>query len=353
MSGELVRVDNLSKEFPLRSSLLGTLLGRPGATLKAVDDISFSIDAGQCLGLVGESGSGKTTTGKLLMRLEDPTRGAIRFAGDDVSALAGTALRTFRRNVQMIFQNPFESLDPRLTIGTSVARPLALHGIGTGEERRRRAETALDQVDLKPVRNFIDRYPRDLSGGQLQRGSIARALILSPKLIVADEPVSMLDVSVRSGVMNLMLKLQAELGVSYLYITHDLAVARHMSSRIAVMYLGRIVEEGPVDDVVGRGGHPYTRLLVAAVPEPHTGAPRARVKLRDEAADTKAIPSGCRFHPRCPLARAKCRDVEPPPVRLASGHWAACHFAGEVQGRGLGAAPQGAPLRPADQAMPA
>jgi oligopeptide/dipeptide ABC transporter ATP-binding protein len=239
--------------------------------------------------------------------------------------------------VQMIFQNPFEALDPRHRVIDAVAEPLAIHGIGSAAERRARAEAALADVDLRPIARFADRHPADLSGGQLQRVAIARALILEPALIVADEPVSMLDVSVRSGVMTLMTELRRRTGVAYLTITHDLAVARYMSDRTAVMYLGAIVEEGPTEDLIAGAAHPYTRLLIQAVPEHRSGARRARIRLPGDAQSVKAIPDGCRFHPRCPMARDVCRTTEPPKVAVGPGRWAACHFAGEVLATGVAA----------------
>ena len=230
----------------------------------------------------------------------------------------------------MIFQNPYEALDPRYTIERAVMEPLAIHGIGNDRDRRASARQMLDKVDLRPTERFANRYPADLSGGQLQRVAIARALVLGPSLVVADEPVSMLDVSVRAGVMNLMLALSRELGLASLYITHDLAVARAMSSRIAVMYLGAIVEEGPTETLIARSAHPYTRLLVAAVPEHRAGRRRNRIRLQGEAASLTAPPVGCRFAPRCPRARPLCHETPPPKVALAADHWSACHFAHEV-----------------------
>ncbi len=326
----LLQAQALHKKYWLRAGFLGQIIGRQRDSVHAVDGVDFSLARGDVLALVGESGSGKTTAGKLITLLERPTSGQIEFDGREISDLSGTELKQFRRQVQMIFQNPYESLDPRYTIGAAVAEPLSLHGIGRPAERRARAVEALQKVELRPAESFLDRFPQDLSGGQLQRVSIARALVLEPSLIVADEPVSMLDVSVRSGIMNLMLALQDERRISYLYITHDLAVARYMSRRIAVMYLGAIVEEGPTDALIQRAAHPYTRLLIAAVPEYRANQKRARVRLSGEATEIKKIPSGCRFHPRCPLAKEICKREVPPVARLAENHWAACHFAADV-----------------------
>ena len=335
MTAILLRARNLNMTFELRAGLFSQMLGGGAEVVRAVDGIDLEIGAGETLALVGESGSGKTTTGRLITLQERPTSGSIEFDGAEITALSGAALKAYRRSVQMIFQNPYESLDPRLTVAASVAAPLAIHGQGDASSRRDRVKDLLAAVEMRPSEAFVDRYPADLSGGQLQRVAIARALILEPKLIVADEPVSMLDVSVRSGVMNLMLDLQQRLGVAYLYITHDLAVARHMSSRIAVMYLGVIVEEGPSDALIKSAGHPYTRLLVAAVPEHRPGRRRTRIRLPGDAQSVRGVPSGCRFHPRCPMARDICRTTPPPRVGLGPGRWSDCHFATEVAEGGV------------------
>ncbi len=326
----LLAIDGLTKHYAMRRSVRDALLGRPAPALRAVDDIGLTLAAGEILAIVGESGSGKTTTGKLVTAQERPTSGSIRFDGREVVGLRGQALTDYRRHVQMIFQNPYEALDPRYTIARSVMEPLVIHGIGSAAERREAAEAMLEKVDLRPVTRFASAYPADLSGGQLQRVAIARALVLRPRLVVADEPVSMLDVSVRAGVMNLMLSLSGELGLASLYITHDLAVARAMSTRIAVMYLGAIVEEGPTETLVSRAAHPYTRLLVGAVPEHRPGVRRERIRLRGEASSLTASPRGCRFAARCPRVQPVCLDTPPPRIPLAAGHWSACHFAADV-----------------------
>lgn len=337
MTAPLLEAVDLRKTFDLRAGWFSTLLGGKADQVRAVDGIDLRLMPGEVLAVVGESGSGKTTTGRLITLQDRPTGGTLRFEGRDVAGLSGAALKAYRRRVQMIFQNPFEALDPRHRVIDAVAEPLAIHGIGTAVERRARAEAALADVDLRPIARFADRHPADLSGGQLQRVAIARALILEPALIVADEPVSMLDVSVRSGVMTLMTELRRRTGVAYLYITHDLAVARYMSDRTAVMYLGAIVEEGPTEDLIAGAAHPYTRLLIQAVPEHRSGARRTRIRLPGDAQSVKAIPDGCRFHPRCPMAREICRTTAPPKVAVGPGRWAACHFAGEVLATGVAA----------------
>ncbi len=323
----LLEVRGLTKFYPLRGGPLALLRGGR-RMLRAVDGIDLDLAHGEILALVGESGSGKTTVGKLITLQERPGGGSLRFEGADIGNLSGAALKAYRRRVQMIFQNPYEALDPRHTVIQSVMEPLEIHGIGDASSRRALAGTALDQVELRPASHYAGRYPADLSGGQLQRVAIARALVLDPRLLVADEPVSMLDVSVRAGVMNLMLRLSRELGLASLYITHDLAVARAMSSRIAVMYLGAIVEQGPTEALIGAAAHPYTRLLVGAVPEHRAGRRRARVRLAGEAQALTSSPAGCRFAPRCPAATELCRTVPPPRVQLSPEHWSACHFAG-------------------------
>jgi oligopeptide/dipeptide ABC transporter ATP-binding protein len=339
----MLEVENLAMSFRGRAGLLGRLLRGAPAPIRAVDGIDFRLGVGETLALVGESGSGKTTTGRLITLQERPSAGRIRFDGRDVTHLAGAARRAYRRAVQMIFQNPYDALDPRIRVGASVAEPLGLFGIGTREERRARAIEALASVDLAPAARFAERYPADLSGGQLQRVAIARALVLSPRLIVADEPVSMLDVSVRAGIMALMLDLQRATGVSYLYITHDLAVARHMAARIAVMYRGAIVEEGPTEAVLAAAGHPYTRLLISAVPEHRPGERRKRARFVADATEEEAGFTGCRYARRCPAAREICRTTTPPSVALAPDHRASCHFADEIRARGLPGAVMEAP----------
>ena len=321
----ILALHGVRMEFRSASSVLAQLAGARGRVVRAVDGVDLELAEAETLALVGESGSGKTTTGRMINLLVRPTSGRVVFDGRDVTAHTGAALRAHRRAVQMIFQNPYDALDPRLTVGASVAEPLALHRIGSRRERNAAADRMLEAVDLHPA-TFRDRHPADLSGGQLQRVAIARALVLSPRVVVADEPVSMLDVSVRAGVMNLMLDLQQSLGLSCLFITHDLAVARAMANRVAVMYLGRIVEQGPVDRIITAPAHPYTRMLVAAVPDfVRRSMPGRSVVAEPDAQATDAAASGCPFATRCPIVRDLCRSVPPPRVALGNGHAAMCH----------------------------
>ncbi len=320
----ILALHDVQMEFRSAAGVLAQLRGGHGRVVRAVDGVSLAVAAGETLALVGESGSGKTTTGRMINLLTRPTSGSIVFEGHEVSGLQGAALRAHRRAVQMIFQNPYDALDPRLTVGASVAEPLRVHGIGSRAGRIAESDRMLAAVDLSPA-VFRDRHPADLSGGQLQRIAIARALVLSPRLVVADEPVSMLDVSVRAGVMNLMLDLQQSLGLACLFITHDLAVARAMASRVAVMYLGRIVEEGPIDSVIAAPAHPYTRMLIAAVPDVDRRRAPAPVPIREGQAAPPG--QGCRFAARCPIVRDICRQETPPRVTLQEGHMAECHAA--------------------------
>ncbi len=328
MNNPLLHAHGLAMEYRAGSSLLGQIFGAGTHALRAVDGIDLEIGTGETLALVGESGSGKTTTGRMLTLLERPSAGRIVFDGRDITALDGRELRDYRRAVQMVFQNPYESLDPRLTVGQSIAEPLRLHRIGSASERRARVEAALGEVELRPAASFINRYPSNLSGGQLQRVAIARALVLSPRLIIADEPVSMLDVSVRAGVMTLLLKLQQLHGLSCLFITHDLAVARYMAQRIAVMYRGDIVEVGPTEALIARPAHPYTRQLISTVPEYGAmPAPETRRPDPDNSGAAAGGGAGCRFHDRCPIARVSCRDVVPQWTELGPQHSARCQYA--------------------------
>jgi peptide/nickel transport system ATP-binding protein len=321
-------VENLVTRYPVPRGLVGTLARRPRETVHAVEGVSLVLREGEMLALVGESGCGKTTTAQTVLRLVEPVSGTIRFQGEDISALPSRALRPLRRRMQLIYQDPYESLDPRFRVGTTVEEPLAVHGLGgTREERQQLVQAALVRAGLTPPELYLDRYPHELSGGQRQRVAVAAALVLEPELLVADEPVSMLDVSVRAGILSLLDGLRAS-GLGILMITHDLSTAAHYADRIAVMYLGRIVEEGPAHEVVRNPRHPYTKALVSVVPkrDPRDSTPPQI--LRGETPNPIRVPTGCRFHPRCPVALDSCSSVDPE-LHPAAGattaeHRAAC-----------------------------
>jgi len=323
----LVKVEGLQKFFPLS----GGLFSESRSAIHAVDCIDFVIPLGESLGLVGESGSGKTTTGKLLVRLIDPTDGHIYMeveGGDvDIAHLRGKDLKKFRRNVQMIFQDPYESLNPRRTVFDTIAEPLEVQGVGNVIERERRVAQLLDMVGLSPPDTFLFRFPHELSGGQRQRVAIARALIIEPTFVVADEPTSMLDVSIRTGVMNLMHELADRLGVTYLYITHDLAVARYMVDRLAVMYLGKIVEMGDMEEVLHHPLHPYTKALISAVPVPDPTFERALPDIIGSIAKPIDPKPRCRFYDRCPIREKICEGSDHPTLEdKGAKHYVACYL---------------------------
>jgi oligopeptide/dipeptide ABC transporter ATP-binding protein len=344
----ILEVRNLRKYFDVRQPLLG-LRRKPAGQIKAVDDVSFQLERGEVLALVGESGCGKSTLARTLIGLETASAGEILFAGEHVgpkSRGAGTvlpgvdaggpgsdeavvlphmSLKRLRQRAQMIFQDPYESLNPRSTVHEIVAEPLVVHGVSRNqEERRRRVTAALEEAGLRPAQDYEMRFPHELSGGQRQRVVIAAAMVLEPELLLADEPVSMLDVSIRAEILNLLNELRRKRGVSILFITHDLGTVAHFASRLAVMYLGRIVESGPAEQLLRDPRHPYTKALLSVVPVPNPRQRRERVILQGETPNAGNIPSGCRFHPRCPVAIDRCREEDPEMVSLGNGHHAAC-----------------------------
>jgi oligopeptide/dipeptide ABC transporter ATP-binding protein len=317
-SNDLIQVKNLVKYFPVR----GGLLQRVVAQVKAVEDVSFTVKEGETLGLVGESGCGKTTVGRTMLRLTEPTSGEVLYEGANVFGMKGRTLKDMRRHMQIIFQDPYASLDPRMPIGESVMEGLRIHGIGTSRERFDTAIETLKKVGLEDY--HARRYPHEFSGGQRQRIGIARALALRPKFIVCDEPVSALDVSIQSQVLNILKDLQKEFGLTYLFIAHNLSVVEHISDRVAVMYLGKIVEMAPRDDLFRNPLHPYTQALMSAIPIPDPRVRRERIILKGDVPSPLNPPPGCHFNPRCPVAMSHCRNEEPPLKEVSPGHWTAC-----------------------------
>jgi oligopeptide transport system ATP-binding protein len=316
----ILEVRNLVKHFPVTK---GFIFQRQVGAVKAVDGVSFTIRRGETLGLVGESGCGKTTLGRVILRLMEPTSGEVYFEGRNVFALAKEELRRLRRNMQIIFQDPYSSLNPRMTVGDIIGEPLEIHNLARGKEKVRRVQELLEVVGLSPY--HMNRYPHEFSGGQRQRIGIARALAVNPKLIICDEPVSALDVSIQAQVLNLLEELQKEFGLTYLFIAHDLSVVKHISDRIAVMYLGKIVEIADADELFSNPQHPYTEALLSAVPIPHPGLRRERVILPGDVPSPVNPPAGCRFHTRCLYAQPSCRVNEQRLVDVTgTGHYVAC-----------------------------
>jgi oligopeptide transport system ATP-binding protein len=322
-NGTLIKVDKLTKHFPITR---GILIQREVGAIQAVDGVTFDIRKGETLGLVGESGCGKSTTGRTILQLYRPTAGKVYYGEEDLTELKGEALRRMRRNMQMIFQDPYASLNPRLTVGNIISEPLEVHSIGNARERRERVQELLRLVGLSP--HMINRYPHEFSGGQRQRIGVARALALQPEFIVCDEPISALDVSIQAQVVNLLEELQATFGLTYLFIAHDLSMVRHISDRTAVMYLGKVVELATRNELYTHPLHPYTQALLSAVPipDPSKEGKRQRIILEGDVPSPANPPKGCRFHPRCPLAIDVCREIEPEWREVAPDHWVACHL---------------------------
>jgi peptide/nickel transport system ATP-binding protein len=329
----LLDVKGLKKYFPIRRGLLQKVVGQ----VKAVDDVTFFLNQGETLSLVGESGCGKTTTSRCILRAVDPTAGQVLLESGgrmvDVATIPKRELRSLRRQMQMIFQDPFSSLNPRMTLLDIVGEPLLVHGVGNAQERTDRVVELLRLVGLRP--EYMRRYPHAFSGGQRQRIGIARALALNPRLIVADEPVSALDVSVQAQILNLLLELQERLGLTVLFVAHDLSVVKHISERVAVMYVGRIVETAPTEELFAAPKHPYTEALMSSVPIPDPRLRSERIVLQGEVADPANTPPGCHFHPRCSYAEPQCSQETPVQREVAPGHFVSCHRAAELTLRGV------------------
>jgi oligopeptide transport system ATP-binding protein len=329
-SDVLVDVRDLRMYFPVRK---GLIFDRVVGHVHAVDDISFHVKRGETLGLVGESGCGKSTTGRAVLRIYDPTAGTVLYNGVDITKLRSRQLQHYRRNMQMIFQDPFASLDPRMTVGSIISEPMEIHNLSKGKEREERVREMLRIVGLNPY--FANRYPHEFSGGQRQRIGVARALVLEPEFIVCDEPISALDVSIQAQIINLLEELQEQYNLTYLFIAHDLAVVRHISDRVAVMYLGKIVEMADRNELYEMPLHPYSKALLSAVPipDPLVEKRRSRIILQGDVPSPVNPPSGCRFHTRCPFARPDCSESEPPLDEVQPGHMVACFYWKEIMER--------------------
>ena len=324
MPDAMITVKNLKKYFPVDKGILSSLSRKERKFVKAVDNISFDIHMNEIVGLAGESGSGKTTTGEIISLLQEITAGHVLYRDVDITSIKGRDLKKFRRMCQMIFQDPYETLNPKFTIHRTIEEPLRIHEKISAQERTERVKEALTKAGLRPAEEYMARYPHELSGGQRQRVAIARAIVLNPQMLVADEPVSMLDVSIRAGILNLLKDLRDDMGLSMLYVSHDLSTIRYICDRTIIMYLGRIVEIGPTNTVIDESAHPYTQALVASVPVPDPDIQRKGAEIDEELPDQIDLPSGCRFHPRCNKSIEECSQIDPQLRKVKEGHYAAC-----------------------------
>lgn len=320
----VISVENLKKYYPIKSGVLDSLMRKRQKNVKAVDDISFDIYEKEIIGIAGESGSGKTTTGEIMTMLQEPTSGQVYYNDQKLGDMSKKEVKEFRKTCQMIFQDPYETLNPRFTIRRSIEELLLINGWKNEEDRLKKVKEALTLAELRPVDKYLDRYPHELSGGQRQRVAIARGIVLDPKILIADEPVSMLDVSIRAGILNLLLKLREEMGLTMVYVSHDLSTIKYICNRTIIMYLGKIVEIGPTNEVIDKSSHPYTQALISSVPIPDPEVNREKAKVDDELPDQIDLPEGCRFWPRCPKTFQLCKKEEPSLYNVGKGHYAAC-----------------------------
>ena len=320
----VISVEDLKKYYPVKSGIVDTILRKEKKNVKAIDGITFNIYDGEIIGIAGESGSGKTTTGEIITQLQETTDGKVFYNDMNIDDMSKNDVKNFRKACQMIFQDPYETLNPRFTIRRSIEEPLLINGWKDEKKRLEKVRKALELAELRPVDKYLSRFPHELSGGQRQRVAIARGIVLDPKLLIADEPVSMLDVSIRAGILNLLIKLRDEMGLTMVYVSHDLSTIKYICNRTIIMYLGKIVEIGPTEEVIDKSSHPYTQALIASVPIPDPEVKRKKAKVDDELPDQIDLPKGCRFWPRCPEAFDRCKKEEPSLYRIGEGHYAAC-----------------------------